>query len=358
MAKVDYEGNTTTYEYDDLGRVVQTRVESNTTGSPVSLSTTEYDANGNVVRRIVYDADALLATDGLNLSSLPDDAEDLIELLTTYAEDISPYVHEFKTVYDTFDRSTGTIYVGGAVDGGDVTTHTFYDGAGRVRFTYDELGHKTEMLYDDFGRLEHTILPDPDGDLEEYDSPETWRTYDKAGNVLTTEDANGHVTTDEYDVFNRLVAVTDAEGNTTRSVYDVAGQMVAAVDALGPPPTRSTTNVGALSLNAMPDPDGAEPLSAPVTRYKYDDVGNQIEVTGPNGYVTEFEYDELNRLTREITSDALINDEPEASQGNGVPISDVESSFGLDHLTVTNSAGPQRPSGRSTICVPAAIPSR
>lgn len=35
---------------------------------------------------------------------------------------------------------------------------TIYDAAGRVRFAFDELGRKTELQYDQFGRLERTIV--------------------------------------------------------------------------------------------------------------------------------------------------------------------------------------------------------
>ena len=47
-----------------------------------------------------------------------------------------------------------------------------------------------------------------------------------------------------------------------------------------------------------PDPDGAGALTAPVTQFGYDLVGNRTQVTDALGRVTTFEYDARNRLTQ------------------------------------------------------------
>ena len=136
--------NTTTYVYDDLNRVIETQVLDNgsTTAPPIFLSTTEYDANGDIARMAVYDVVGLLTTGGL--SSIPALHADVLNLITSKPA----YVQVVKAAYDAFGRPVEV------TNADDTTTSTIYDAAGRVRYTFDELGRKTEQRYDQFGRLE------------------------------------------------------------------------------------------------------------------------------------------------------------------------------------------------------------
>jgi len=352
----DFNGNYTLFEYDDLGRVVETRTldeaesdPESPTRNPKFVSTTEYDKNGNVFRTAVYDVDLLLtpiSSGGAGLASFPADPKTL--LTPTYLNNAQPFLQVTETIYDSLDRPTETVYVGASADGSgaNVSVRTEYDSAGRVEFTYDELNRKTEFIYDAYGRLARTILPDPDAPSSGQDSPEITRIYDAAGNLTSTTDANGNTTSSEYDVFNRLVATTDAEGNKTSLVYDLAGQLVASIDALGRAVYSTYDDRGRVRLERTTDPDGAGPLSVAQTTYTYDEAGNVKGVTTPNGYQTTSMVDELNRLVTEFTTDVQIADivahdsDPYFDVEFGTPTStgNFDASFGKDHTDIVGTA--------------------
>ena len=65
------------------------------------------------------------------------------------------------------------------------------------------LGRSTLSQYDDRGRMAREVLPDPDngGPLT---APTTEFGYDAVGNLTSSQDALGRVTTYEYDTLNRL----------------------------------------------------------------------------------------------------------------------------------------------------------
>ena len=49
-------------------------------------------------------------------------------------------------------------------------------------------------------------------------SPQTSQTYDAVGNLLTSTDADGNVTTYTYDALNRIATVSDPAGASTPAV--------------------------------------------------------------------------------------------------------------------------------------------
>ena len=58
-------------------------------------------------------------------------------------------------------------------------------------------------------------------------------TYDAAGNVLTSTDANGHTTSYTYDGLNRRTSQTDALGVVQQWTYDAAGNVLTHTDRRG-----------------------------------------------------------------------------------------------------------------------------
>ena len=120
-------------------------------------------------------------------------------------------------------------------------------------------------------------------------------TYDAAGNVFSTTDANRHTTTYDYDDLNRIIAVTDAFGNINTTTYDAVGNIVAETDSEG----NSNTFIYD-PLNRLI----AETNSNGATRsYSYNAVGNMAEMVDRNGRMRAFTYDELDRQTTEIWLD-------------------------------------------------------
>ena len=302
---IDPEFNVTQFKYDKLQRVVESRTidgrefasktlaektgirDSGTSyvptlgHNPVTLTTTDYDAVGNVKQTATYDVTAI--------ASIPADPRNLITAQNIAANKVQVVAMR----YDAFGRPVKTI------NADNTATSTTYDAAGRVRFQYDELNRVTEFVYDAFGRLEKTKLPDPTTGAITTASPTTTYRYDAVGNRTSVTDPRGFTTRFEYDAFNRVAATVDAQGNRTRSVYDVAGQLVATVDALDRASYTRYDELGRAIEQRSADPDGPGSGVASVSRYRYDAAGRIIEKIDPLGYSTWYEYDRLGRLMTE-----------------------------------------------------------
>jgi len=144
-----------------------------------------------------------------------------------------------------------------------ITTYQ-YDPAGNLEITLDPRLVKTETSYDARNRPVKTILDlDRDGVCEENgDDVVTSKAYDLAGNVTVVTDARGHTTDTKYDRAFRPYELKQPE-----------------VDVFNPA-----------------DPD-TPTRHRPVTLTEYDKNSSVIEITDPEGVVTETVYDEWNRPT-------------------------------------------------------------
>ncbi len=134
-------------------------------------------------------------------------------------------------------------------------------------------------------------------------------TYDLNGNVLTSTDENGTVTTNTYDLMDRLLTTSqpgiDETGAsvtiTTSKTYDWAGKILTSTDALNQVTTYTYDKQENLSKVT-------DALNG-VTFYTYDRAGRRITAVSPNNYSsastlaemtrTEFVYDNLDRLLTE-----------------------------------------------------------
>ena len=115
-------------------------------------------------------------------------------------------------------------------------------------------------------------------------------------NQVTKTNPVGNSTTFEYDAAGNIVRVIDAALRETRLVYDDLNRVVKTID---------TTNV---------DPN---PLceTVGVTCFAYDAAGNLATVIDANGSVTDFVYDERERIT--VRTDPLLNAEAFSYDGQG-----------------------------------------
>jgi RHS repeat-associated protein len=202
---------------------------------------------------------------------------------------------EFTTqAYDALGRPTI------AQDFANGTTEVVY--AGNTTITHGPLGNDTQ----------HTVDPST-GQIETRDAlgNVTVSTVGSAGTLLAQADSLGNATMYEYDSQNRLVKVTDASSGETTLGYDLAGNVVSHKDALQNEIQYEYDTLGRKIKETQPDPDGAGPLPAPVTKFEYDVAGNvvkQIRVIDPatspdSDRVTAFEYDTLNRKVKETLPD-------------------------------------------------------
>ncbi|HKZ55890.1 MAG TPA: RHS repeat-associated core domain-containing protein, partial [Anaerolineales bacterium] len=207
---------------------------------------------------------------------------------------------------DALNGVTSTTYdaLGNRLTARDANGHTTlyrYDALNRLVETVDPLGNRWRTEYDALGNVIATVDANGNRTTFEYDilnrlvrqtdalGGVTRTTYDAVGNQLTVSDANGHTTTTAYDALNRPISVTDANGNATTTTYDEVGDVIATTDGLG-----STTRYAYDELNRLVSQ--TDPLGN-ITRYAYDAVGNRRDSIDAAGAVTHFEYDDLNRLT-------------------------------------------------------------
>jgi RHS repeat-associated protein len=194
-----------------------------------------------------------------------------------------------------------------AVQSGQVQwndTLTYYDGNERIFQIVDPNSHATTMEYDAADRLVATT--DPAGNT-------TRSTYDPAGNIIRVDrylvDSAGNVQAvlsnlREFDPLNRLSALTDGAGNRVTRGLDSRGFLRTLTDALG--------NVKNYSYNGYRDcvatTDVLQPLGggAPAgltTASSFDPNSNVDSITDPNGNVTRFQYDALDRPRVVVNAD-------------------------------------------------------
>jgi RHS repeat-associated protein len=332
--QADANHNKTSYKYDALGRVVETRVLDNGSATlpPMFLSTTSYDANGNVAAQVVYDVPGLIrpiSEGGAGLSTIPFPS-DPTPLIDSYPE----FVHKVNTRYDAFGRPVETTTADGT------STSTIYDAAGRVRYGVDELGRRTERQYDEFGRLERTIAPDPDGAGPQESSAtryerdaygnvtHEWQYFGTYEGVANVEHDNRYV----YDSRNRLVTTfMKDDAHRTDMMYDAAGRRIATTDALGNTSYTLLDERGRVLQERLADPDGIGKQFAPVTTYEYDAVGNVTMSRDALGSETRFSYDSLNRLREEFTQHSEIADDSESTSPAFTP--DANAQYYTDDIT-------------------------
>jgi RHS repeat-associated protein len=161
--------------------------------------------------------------------------------------------------------------------------------AGQVRrFRRDLRGRTFEVQRDDGG------------------SPVTFAelVYDSDDNLVQTSqpaEAGDRILTMGYDKMRRLVSVTDAAGSVTTFEYDALGNRTKLTDALsatygGPHVTDFVYDE--LDRLTQVVQNGVSP--ALTTGFEYDAAGNVTKVLDPKDQETEYQYDELSRL-RKVT---------------------------------------------------------
>jgi RHS repeat-associated protein len=238
------------------------------------------------------------------------------------------------TLTQTFDR------------GGDLVT-TVEDPAGLARttnYTYDQGGNVlrvsrtgrasnvpwavsttpevVDYAYDDAGNAVRETVSTGTESLV------TTSSYDQRGLQLSTTDPRGgadpaaYTTNFTYDELEQLVKDTGAPvsaetgggaAQTVRPVssygYNTFGEQTAVRDEVGNVRTWTYDRLGQQLTEAAPSyqaPGAASPVT-PITRTRYDGLGNVAEVTDPRGNSVRYSYDQLNRLVA-LDEPATTND--------------------------------------------------
>ena len=304
LTATDAAGNTTTYTYESTYNKVTSITDANN-----HVTTFEYDAKGNLIKATdplskittyAYDSygqltsttDANSHTTTYNYNSYSDitSIADALSHTTSYTYD---NVGDMLTMTDAIGNATSFAYdklnrMTSLTNALSQQTAFNYDANGNpVRIT-DAESNSLTYTFDKLNRL--SKVTDALGNQTNYG-------YDEMGNMKNITDANGHATTFAYDKANRLTSETDPSGNTTSYTYDAAGNLVSRTDANGDATTYTYD-----SLNRLTKID--YPGSNDVT-YSYDAVGNLLSVSNSDAS-TSYTYDAANRLTGVTTKPGAL----------------------------------------------------
>lgn len=141
--------------------------------------------------------------------------------------------------------------------------------------------------------------------------PESIKTYDSKGNVLTMTDRLGQIMRYEFDpVYSFVTKITDKNGHITRFTYDSRGNRTSVINAKNEVTTfgfdqfgQQTSMTDALNhtWSMGYDTQGnviskSDPLSNTSTM-TYDGIGRMLSMSDPLGRSSSMVYDQMNRVT-------------------------------------------------------------
>ena len=332
-ARVDRNGNTTTYTYDaqerlisitdPVGKVTTLAYTGNNLASvtdPANRVTTfAHDADGNMTQ--VTFPDSTSRSFGYDNRHLMTSETNARNLTTTRQYDFTGRFIQ-STLPDSSTRQATNQQSVGLVDpasglGTSANPAPFVRPDAAISTNTDGEGHVETFETDPFGNPIRatdanglTTITDRDADGNAIrtvrpDGSETLRTFDGNGNLLTrTEVFNGAVTTVTHDpTFNLLTSTTDPRGNTTIFTRDANGNITQRTNDLGHGTTLAYNSQGLVTQ--MTDPNGL------VMTYTYSVAGlliSQTETPPPGGGLTRtttFTYDAAGQTTQIITPDAI-----------------------------------------------------
>jgi len=251
---------TTYLEYDEIGRLTQTRRDAATVD-------------------IVYDETSVLPNHRVIVTE-PNDND------TVYT-------------YDALDRLISR------TDPLGNTWRYEYDDNGNLRYYRDAEDRTTELVYDKLDRL--TLVIYPDGSTVDYD-------HDPNGNITEIADSLG-TTTQSFDGLNRLLARTDSFGQTVGYGYDGSSN----ITAIQYPGSRGVS-YGYDPVDRM---TSVEDWLGNQTGFSYDAAGRLTGISHGNGTRVALGYDTAGRLTgyaNRRSDNSIIASHQYTLDANGNPI--------------------------------------
>jgi RHS repeat-associated protein len=218
-----------------------------------------------------------------------------------------------------------------------------------IQYTLDDAGHKTsEQVYDANGNLRkrQTQTFNALGQLSQivdglnnpvFDARAN-NSYDANGNLLQSTDALGIQRKLGYDALNRLVQTLDNYQGTDSATANT--HSVASLDAMD-------------RIEGVSDPDGLNTL------YRYDGLGNAIQLSSPDSGITQSTYDAAGNLiqrtdargiTQAYTYDALNRVKTEATGNASEAVS-----YAYDEANSVTGCARSNPIGRLTRVVESTV---
>jgi RHS repeat-associated protein len=309
ISVTDNNGNTTGFTYDALNRLTGISYPDKTS---VSYN---YDAVGNRLSMADGSGTTSYVYNGINqLTSVANPGGKTVTYgFDAVGNNIQMTYPDGKTVSYTYD---GLNRLSDVTDwNGNVTSYAYDANSNLAGMTYPN-GITTEYSYDKDNRLISLVNKDGHGIVSSYEytldavgnrvnvnekfdqihsegSPE--QGIDNSGTGLNdasdsedngSDKDNSLVTTYGYDNLNRLEKVTDPLGNIVTYTYDPTGNRLSMVTGVDKWSSTINYNYDA----------GDQLLSAGGTMYTYDNNGNLIKKSEPEG-TTSYGYDAANRLS-------------------------------------------------------------
>ena len=322
-------GRVTTYTYDSEGDLAETV-------DPMSRITTTTWSNG----LLQSTTDPLGHTTTYHYDNQGDrtNSTDVLGHVTSYTYDPASNLtsrtdadgHTYRYTYDPLNRRVTQVNPLGG------TTTCTYDGMGDTNSVTDPGTNTTTYTYDARQRL--VKMTDALTNLITY-------AYDADDNRTQTTDPDGHVTTCVYDAEDRQIKTIDALGYTTSVIYDPEGNTRTNIDARGFLTTYTYDPLDRVIQRGDPVTNS---MGAPcVTTYGYATAGGPpccsptpdssllVAKSDPEGHITYYQYDAVNRLVAEIHKQGDTNDVIEPN--------DAVTTYGFDlnnnRTSVTNALG-------------------
>ena len=338
-----WDGRITEYGYDKAGQLNEQREYGDNPARPLQIHRFERDILGRLTDKISRRTDRNRHTEAYSRSRYDYDP---VSGRLSKARNGSGSV---ELEYDALGRITGEtvvhngreIKVGYRYDGngnrirtelpdGSVVDHLYY-GSGHLhriscngetvsdierdalhRETSRTQGHIGSVYeYDPMGRLKrqqtHALGEGGKQDVQ-VGAVSRRYAYDRAGNLIRSEDRRGGTLEYVYDKLGRIREAKHSGGSVERFAFDPAGNILSAnhpaatsAGRLKSQPQKTPSNPNLYAGNRLKEHDGTE--------YTYDGLGNLIYRQLPDGENQYFQYDSENQLVRAEIKKAAGNTE-------------------------------------------------
>ena len=290
-------GGITLNYYDFAGRLTNT-VKPNAyseTGTLQTMNNTEYVYNCKdlVVKKIEhYLADGASERSNVTVSEATYDAngnmlteKDALGNTTTYT-------------YTPNNKVKTKLTPESAEDGLTYTLQYMYNGMGQVVSTTNANGVITSVTYDAL----NNVLTKSVSQGDETATIEV-NTYDKAGNLLSQTDGNDNTVTYTYNALGKISSITEPSddsiaGNVITRKYALNGNVAYEINSIGTETLYTYDEAGRNTAITVKN-DTATPLT---TSIKYDLSGNVVKEIDGNGNAKVYNYDLLNHKTSETVN--------------------------------------------------------